>query len=60
MGEGSVGDDLGADGGALVLVTKRGEWAVVLDLGEVGDGGGLKEPGGSVVALVVAGETREA
>ncbi len=60
MGEGAVGEDLGADGGALVLVAEGGEGAVVGELGEVSDGGGLEEPGGAVVALMVAGEAGEA
>ena len=59
VGEGSVGYDLGAEGGGFVLVAEGGEGAVVLYFGEVGDGGGLEEPGGSEVALGISGEAGE-
>jgi len=57
--KGAVGDDLGADGGALVLVTQRGEWPVVFNLGEMGNRGRLKEPGSAVMALIVASKPGE-
>lgn len=59
MGEGAITSDLGAEGGRAVLVAECSEGAIIFFLRQMGDSGGLKEPGGAVVRFVVAGEASE-
>ena len=58
-GESAFAGDLGAEGGGSELVTESGEGAVVFGV-EASAGGGLQEPGATVVVSCVAGETGEA
>jgi hypothetical protein len=54
VGEGAVGDEVGAKGDGLEAVGKVAEGGIVPE--EAGRGGDLEQPGEAVVVLAVAGE----